>query len=182
MLSSLILPFPLESILSDINRAIDAKLYYPAVLVSLTIPEICSALALPNTTFVKERHYVAFVDQYTTEPELGLSGQSCYRLRGGVVHRASFARHPLFDATHVIFSLPGSKFSVHAMSIVSGSKRAAAFDLLAFCKAMDSAARKWYADNYNNPLVEENMKHLIRFCPFGLSPFLGGVPVVGSGE
>jgi hypothetical protein len=36
------------------------------VLTALTVPDICSALELPNSVFVKEKHYVAFVDKYTT--------------------------------------------------------------------------------------------------------------------
>lgn len=96
-------PFsPLSSILADIQRAIDAKLYYPALLVALTVPEICSALTLDNSVFVKEKHYVAFVDRYTTPKSLGCDGLTCFRLRGGVVHRANLAGHALFDATNVI--------------------------------------------------------------------------------
>ena len=68
------------------------------------------------------------------------------------------------------------------MSIVADEKTAAMFDLVMFCTAMDAAARKWYADQHNNRTVSDNLDHLIRgYCPFGLSPFLGGEPVVGSG-
>jgi hypothetical protein len=183
MSNSLILPFPLESILSDIKRSIETKLYYPAVLITLTIPDICSALMLPKTQFVKEKNYTEFVNKYTTEKDLGINGIVCFRLRGGVVHRASFARHPFLDFTHVIFTLPGNKVRVHGFSITArGDKKAAIPDLFNFCKTMDSAARKWYSDNHANPLVEDNMKHLIRFSPFGMAPFFVGDAVVGSGE
>lgn len=181
MSTPLILPLPLESILHDIRRSIDAKLYYPAALIALTIPDICSALALPNSIFVKESHYAGFVDKYTTQSELGIDGIGCFRLRGGVVHRASFARHPKFNATHVIFTIPESGAAIHALSITRGDKKVVMLHLDMFCKAMDSAARKWFVDNERNPLVEENMQHLIRYCPFGLSPFVVGAPVVGSG-
>src|SRR4051812_6741597 len=113
-------PFsPLSAILDDIQKAIDAKLYYPALLVALTVPEICSALALDKNVMVRGKHYRSFVDKYTTPRELGCSGEDCYRLRGGVVHRANMAGHANFDATHVIFSLPESGGGVHAMSIIN---------------------------------------------------------------
>jgi hypothetical protein len=54
MQAPLILPLALESILGDMRRAIEARLYYPAVLVALTLPEICAALELPNSVFVRE--------------------------------------------------------------------------------------------------------------------------------
>lgn len=163
------------------RRAIEARLYYPAVLVALTLPEICAALELPNSVFVREKHYVDFVDRYTTPPELGLPGIDCYRLRGGVVHRASFARHPKFDGTHVVFTIPETGPKVHALSIVAGDKKAAMFDLELFCREMDAGVRRWYQEHKDDGLVEENLQHLIRYCPFGLSPFFGGAPVVGSG-
>lgn len=97
--SSLSLISPLASILIDIERAIAAKLYYPALLVALTVPDMCMALTLPKNDVVKERHYVKFIDTYTTPPELGLSGIYCYRLRGGVVHRADMRGHPKFEAS-----------------------------------------------------------------------------------
>src|SRR5690606_23209998 len=62
---------------------------------------LCAALALEKSVFVKEKHYVSFVEKYTTKPELGLGGLDCYRLRGGVVHRGSFSGHPKWDTTHV---------------------------------------------------------------------------------
>src|SRR5208337_978210 len=170
MSQQLILALELESALQDWKRAISAKLYYPALLVALTIPDICRGLELPRSEFVKRPHYVSFVDKYTTPAELGLGGEACFMLRGGLVHKAGLARHPHFDGTHVIFTLPDSIGHTHAFSIVMGDKKPAMFDLLMFCNAMDVAARKWYVDNRTNKVVEENLAHLIRFCPFGLSP------------
>jgi hypothetical protein len=54
--------------LDDIERAIAAKVYYPALLLALTVPEICMALSLNRETFVKEKHYVD-----TTPRDLGMN-------------------------------------------------------------------------------------------------------------
>jgi len=175
---------PLGSILSDIERAIDARLYYPALLAALTIPEICTTLALDRNVFVKEKHYVTFVDKYAVG--LGLSGTECYRLRGGVVHRANMAGHPLFSSSHVIFTLPETKagqarLAVHAVTLASGGSKAATFDLITFCSAMIAAARKWYEEHHSDPKVLANMTALIRYCPKGLPPFFVGQPIVASG-
>lgn len=175
-------PLPLERVLRDIKGAIAAKLYYPALLVALTVPEICAALALDRKVFVKEKHYVAFIDKYTTEPELGLSGIDCFRMRGGVVHRADFRAHPFFGATHVIFTTPESGTSMHAFLLINGDKTAAMFDLKLFCDAMDLAARRWSEDHKADPQVAENLKNLISPRPNGVPPFLEGFAVVASGE
>jgi len=134
----------IERIIQDIERAISVRLYYPALLMTLTLPEICMGLTLQKSNFVKRDHYVSFVDNYTTEGELGLDGASCYQLRGGLVHRADLTGHAYFPNTHVVFTVPETHSSIHALSIISGDKSASMFDLQLFCAAMIKAARAWY--------------------------------------
>jgi hypothetical protein len=86
-----LVPLELESVLLDVNRSIKAKLYYPALLVSLTLPDICVATTLDRDMFVKEKHYVEWLERYTDKASLGISPIDCYRLRCGVVHRPEFA-------------------------------------------------------------------------------------------
>lgn len=176
------LPFELESVVLDMHRARDARLYYPCLLVALTLPEICSGLMLPRENFVKSTHYINFVDTYSSPPELGLDGQSCYRLRGGLVHRGDMRGHAHFDATHVVFSLPESAGKMHAFSIKAGEKTAAMFDLETFVQAMDTAVRRWFTANETNAQLKENLPNLIRYSPTGVSPFTKGFAAVVSGE
>jgi hypothetical protein len=118
------------------------------LLISLTLPEICTALTVDNSVFIREKHYAQFVDKYASGFNLGLTGIECYRLRGGVVHRANMAGHPFIGVSHVIFTLPETGGSVHALSMeVKDSippKRAAMLDLVMFCGAMVGAVRIWY--------------------------------------
>lgn len=161
--------------------AFDASLYYPALLVALTLPEIYIALSMDKSEFVKERHYKTFVDDYTTPSELGLDGLDCYRLRGGVVHRANAVGHPKFGGTHVTFTVPETGSAIHALSIQAGDKLSAMFDLKHFCEAMERAVRKWYVDHSTDPKVATNVSHLLRWRPEGLAPFFEGKPVLASG-
>jgi hypothetical protein len=172
---------PLERIISDIEKSIAAKLYYPALLVTLTLPEICMGLMLPRSKFVKQPHYVDFIDRYTKASNLGLDGAGCYQLRGGLVHRADLRGHAYFEGTHVVFTVPESQGFIHSLSVQVGDKIALMFDLEIFCAAMISAARNWFDVHKDDPQVLENLKNLIRWCPEGLSPFVGGTPVVASG-
>ena len=175
------LPPQLQSILDDVDRAFGAKLYYPALLVALTLPDICIALSFDKEKFVKDKDYAAFIDTYTTPAELGLGGQDCYRLRGGVVHRGNAAGHPFFGKSHVIFTVPETGTQIHALSIQVGEKSAAMFSLALFLQAMIEAVKKWYLIQKDDPQVRANLPNLLSWYPNGLSPFVGGAPIVGSG-
>lgn len=177
----LMLPSPLESILNDMWRAFDAGLYYPALLVALTLPEVCSALSMSKEEFVKEKHYSAFIDTYAKAFHLGLDGRECYRLRGGIIHRANASGHPHFAASHVIFTVPESSVSMHALSLVVDEAAAAMLDMKSFLSGMDSAVRKWFLDFSTDELVQGNIRSLLSLRPNGVSPFLAGFPVVASG-
>jgi hypothetical protein len=181
MVPSIFPESPLGRVINDIYRAIEAQLYYPALLVTLTLPEICSALALSREVFVKEKHYINFLEEYADLEKLGMDSVDCYRLRGGVVHRANFAGHAKFDASHVLFTLPISKNSIHGISLEVEGLVAANFDLVMFCKEMIAAANKWHEKNKDSDQVKSNLQNLIRFCPKGVAPFSVGNPVVASG-
>lgn len=173
---------PLERIFEDIERAIAAKLYYPALLVALTVPEICMGLSLPKDNFVKRAHYVEFINNYTTPASLGLDGESCFQLRGGLVHRGDLRGHAQFKNSHVVFTVPESRATIHALTLMwDDDTSASMFDLVMFSDAIIDAGRRWYVDNRNDNTVLENMKNLIRWRPHGVPPFVDGVPVVASG-
>jgi hypothetical protein len=176
------LPSPLGSIVGDVNRAFDAGIYYPALVVALTLPEICVALTFDSSVFMKEKHYVDFIDKYTTPKNLGLDGLSCYRLRGGVIHRGNSSGHPHFGATHVIFCVPETEHQIHALTLEVGNKASAMFSLNQFLNTMIGAVYAWYADKKDDPRVVENIPQLLSWRPNGISPFLRGAPVVGSGK
>jgi hypothetical protein len=177
-----LVPLELESVLLDVNRSIKAKLYYPALLVSLTLPDICVATTLDRDMFVKEKHYVEWLERYTDKASLGISPIDCYRLRCGVVHRGNFSGNPKFGFTHVIFTVPETKSKLHGPSVIAGEKKSLLLDLISFCKEMETAARRWFQDHKSDPKVAEDMRNLIRFCPNGIMPFVSGLAVVASGE
>ncbi|MDP2082393.1 MAG: hypothetical protein U0934_10025 [Pseudotabrizicola sp.] len=177
-----LLPYELSSVVNDMHQARDAKLYYPCLLVALTLPEICSGLLLPKNSLVKQVHYVDFVNTYSSPQELGDDGLGVFRLRGGLVHRGDMRGHPHYRATHVIFSVPEASGKIHGVSIEAGQKTAAMFDLDTFIAGMDAAVRRWYIANKNDAQLSENLPHLIRYSPTGVSPFTKGLSAIVSGS
>lgn len=189
-----ILPDALQSIVDDIAKCIQAGLYYPALTVALTIPDICVALTRSDDYFVKRPDYVGFIDEYaltvlpegcsvSAEPYLGVDGLDCYRLRGGVIHRGNAAGHSDFDFTHVIFTIDDITMHAFTLCIPSGNKflKAAMFRLDVFCDAMVAAAVKWYSLNKDDENVIQNVGRLLSLRPNGMPPFIVGSPVVASG-
>ncbi len=182
------LPLPLENILADMWRAFSAQLYYPALLVALTLPEVCAALRLDKSEFVKKKHYIDFIDNYAPHDDLRVTGLDCYQLRGGLVHRANAAGHAFYEGTHVIFTVPETGNVLHAFTLevvnpTTGAKKSAMMlDLRTFCSGIDTAVRAWHKAHGAEPKVIESIKGLISWRPNGLPPFLDGAPVVGSGS
>lgn len=172
------LPSPLESILNDIHRAIEAKLYYPALAVSLSLPDICVALTFTRDQFVKSEHYIAFVDKYAFGRGIGLTGEECYRLRGGVLHRANAAGHAYFQGTHMLVFV--GEGGLHGLTAHVDDKSAACLHLECFCSGMLAGVHAWYADHKDDPVVRGNLPKLLSLRPDGVPPFVKGQPVIAS--
>ena len=57
------IPEELTAILHEIERAIEAKLYYVAIAVALSVPDICACLELdPEAVWATEKKYTTWWD------------------------------------------------------------------------------------------------------------------------
>lgn len=170
--------FPhLESLIAEIRKAIDCELYYSAMAVTLTLPEICVALDLEDDAFVKQHHYVGFLEKYSTPDQLGVDGVECYRLRGGVIHRGNAAGHAFLEQDNIAITLPISDCWAHAATFrIDGSRTVGCLNLVSFVDAMVSAVCAWADENQNNPRSLANSEKMIR-------PWHGDLrPVMESGR
>ncbi len=162
----------------------DAKLYYPALLVALTLPEICVTLAFPGKEIqVKESHYKKWVEDYVPPDNLGIDGLGCYRLRCGVVHRGDAAGHRYFGRKNVVFTIPESQSQIHGIEFVSGedTNNAAMISLSSFVETMEHAVRRWHASKGLDTNVRKNLVNLLSWRPNGMPPYFVGAPVIASG-
>jgi hypothetical protein len=183
-----LLPLPLQAIVWDMDSAIKAKLYYPAMLIALTLPEVCESILLPATTSVKERHYAHFVESYAPQgnasaplPLLGPSGIECYRLRCGVVHRGNAAGHINLGAHQVLFSIPETGSVRHNFIIDARGKKALVLNLVTFCEAMKVAVFSWHEANKDDPAMASGLGKPLAFRAAGAPPFFDGAPLIASG-
>ena|GEM_PF-1251719 len=173
---------PLKRIMNDVDKCIEAELYHPALIVALTLPDICLSLGLPKETFVKSHDYIEFIEKYGTFDELRLDGKQCYQLRGGVVHRANASGHPYFPFSHVIMTTPKTTQSIHGIELtaVDMDENPILIDLVLFCSGLKNTVNRWMADNQNNSSAMQNMYQMLSLRPHGVLPWVNGL-VLASG-
>jgi hypothetical protein len=183
-------PFPLELAFREIEKALEVGLFYLAIVVTLSIPDICARLELPPDRRVRDKHYTVWMNKYflalhggVNTAYAGLDGLDFYRLRCGIVHESTFGRghtkfsHIFFyarkandtDGKHLRFSLGYDRESEALVFQL---------DTATFCKDMMETARFWYRLNRQDANVRLNLPNLVRLRPNGFPPFCD-VPVIG---
>jgi hypothetical protein len=188
-------PPELAAILKEIEKALEHKLYYLAIAVSLSIPDICARLELDEDEDPKQVGvlYCKWADANIAWRFQTIEGRDLYRFRCGVLHAGNL-EHKKSSFDRVIFIGPESRIKMHDMVLtvdpdttISGIKatdlrvagKVLHMDVFLFCKAIMDAASEWVvASSKVNPNVRRNLPRLIRYRPDGLQPFSVGVPTV----
>lgn len=171
---------PLDLIFDEIMRAIDAELYYSAIAITLSVPDICAALECePGKIWVNEKKYVDWCDKNLASRFHFLTSTDVYRLRGGVLHQGSFFGHPKMRFNSVLFTLPNAQKNIfHDNFCEMDGKKALNLDTPTFCNQIIAAARQWYEVNKEAPNVKANLPNLVRYRPNGLAPYMVGMPLI----
>ncbi len=181
MSSEIVLPKNISNIIDEMKNALRYNIDYAAILIALTIPEICMALTISKNTNVGKKLYLKFIDDYC-DYRLGIDGETCYNLRCGLVHRGNASSHVNFPYDNVIF-LPSSSKN----TIVGGMKMhieelsALQLSTKNFCEQMESGVLRWCVDFGQQQTVLAADKELLSPRENGVAPFVGGVPLIASG-
>jgi hypothetical protein len=187
-------PIELDAILQEIDRALVARLYYLAIAVSLSIPDICACLECDPSgpIWANQDRYVSWCERNLEGRFKNVAGVDLFRLRGGVLHQGHFG-HPKSRFDRIMFIGPESSIKMHDVIInvepgVSFSGMSASslrlqgrllqLDAVRFCETIRDAARDWVVTKSNDPNVSANLQNLVRFRPEGLPPFSVGVPTI----
>lgn len=182
----------LSAILGEIERALEANLYYVAIAVALSMPDICACLECDpdNPIWANSEKYVAWCDANLKFQNL--DGTDLFRLRGGVLHQGHFG-HPKSKFDRVIFFGPESPIRGHDIilsvrdDVSFGGIRAAevglsgqilVLDAARFCRTIMDGAKQWVTSKRGDPFVERNLPNLVRYRPYGLPPFSIGIPTI----
>ena len=76
----------LEYLLSDIEKALNNKLYFIALQSTLTIPDICSALESDNGK-TDGKSYAKWYDKNVKKENDYMTGDDCYFYRCSCIHQ-----------------------------------------------------------------------------------------------
>ena len=167
----------METIFQEVERAIQARLYYLAMVMALTIPEVCAALESP-TGDTSGRSAQAYKDWYNANLAARmpmLTDIDCYSLRCGIVHQGKFG-HPKMQYDRAVFVLP---HPAHNTFIGCNFGGAYTHSFIEFCTTIVAAGRQWFAAHCNDPNVRANLPRLVQYHPEGIPPHIVGVPVIG---
>lgn len=180
------MPSPLEVILEDMRRAIDAGFHYLALSVALSVPDICSSAELkrePGDKIWKgtQTRYVNWCEEYLMPQFQTLTAVDVWALRGGVIHNGKLHGHPAAQYDRIVFMLPAGRNLYHeCVSRDNGGIPGSALqlDLELFCRQMIIAAHSWLQKRGSEPVVAENLANLVRLRPQGIAPHFVGMPVI----
>lgn len=164
----------LEMILREIEGALDAELYYLALMLGLAIPDICGALENESGWSTRDR-YKAWYDAHLASLFPFMTADDCYSLRCGVVHQGRMGLKNKQTYSRVIFTLP-----VPGGNVVHGGSinDVLQFDAVWFCRDIIKAARQWFWNAQTRPVVRRNLPNMVRLRPRGFSPYVVGPPVI----
>ena len=163
----------MQAIIGEVNRALEAELYYLAVMLSLSLPDICAALEAPTGETTRPQ-YMAWCDQwFTGYPDL--TSKDLYCLRCGVLHQGRLG-HKGMQYARVLFTLPDIVRGNYAHGNVMND--ALNLDAITFCRDMVGCVMDWYAAKKGDANVVKNLSRLVQLHENGLSPYITGVPVI----
>ena len=137
-------PEGLEAVLQEIEKALQSGFYYTAIVMTLTLPDICAALESPDGRTERKLYKKWYNDNLSLKFP-NLTASDCYSLRCGVVHQG---RMGLAGSQfgRVIFTLPSRRGTAHNCVI----NDALQFDAISFCNDVLEVVRKWLETAFSN--------------------------------
>jgi hypothetical protein len=168
---------PLEIIFQDVERGLNAGLFYLALAVALTVPGVCAALESASGS-TSGRDAIAFRDWYNANLAHmypSLTADDCYSLRCGLVHQGRFGDPNRMQYARVLFTIPNAQRATFHNNILNDALN---LDTITFCRDMINAARNWWNARAGDPIVQANAARLVSLRPNGLAPYMVGMPLI----
>lgn len=165
----------MKDIITQVETALKVNLYYLALSVSLTLPDICAALESEDgkTSGLK---YANWFDKYVAPKCYGkLTGQQCYKFRCSMLHQGS-SQNPQTSYSRIMFYEPRNFGAIFHWGTVND---ALLIDVRLFCFDIIDGVNRWLKDVENNPSYNKNLTKMIKRHPEGIFPYAGGSPVIG---
>ena len=148
----------IESVISSLEK----RNYYAALFVSLTLPDICSALENGKTSGSK---YASWFNTHLSQYNGYLSGNDCYALRCALLHQG---KDDITDQKmqevleHYVFLTSGAHCNLIKDCIIDDEKVSfLQLNVQKFCEDICKAVEKWLDSVANNKKIRERLEHTI---------------------
>ena len=167
----------MEPVLLEIERAMAAGLWYAAVALSLTLPDICASLeARPEARPDGQKaRYKSWFNK-NLAGKIGLSADECWALRSGVVHQGRYSNKSLRSYHRVAFTF--ENYGVHCITVETNNERILSLHAPIFCADIISSVRAWCVLNSANQTIQRNLAHVVQIRPNGFSPAIRGLNII----
>ncbi len=168
----------MKDLLEQIQKGLDANLYYLSLFVALAIPDICGALESEDGK-ATSRKYKKWFNEYMVRKRPDkygerLTSDDIYNFRCSLLHQGS-SHHSQGNYLRILFIEPGfCTYNIH--SCVVGAKtnaKSLLIDIRQFCDDIVIGVNSWIEDNKKRANYKKNYNKLIKRYPKGITPVLG---------
>ncbi len=163
----------MDRLTTEIEKAMDAELFYAAVVLSLMLPDICAALESDDGE-TRGARYKAWCETWFLTNYPRLTGEDLYNLRCGVVHQGRLG-HRNMQYARILFTVPNDQNNFFHNNIINDALN---LDVMTFCNDMVRAIDRWFVEKCDEPNVLANLPRLVQYHPNGLAPYMVGMPLI----
>lgn len=165
----------MQNLLDQIQKGLEANLYYLSLFAALSLPDICGAIDSKDGKATSKK-YNKWFDEYVAPKYRGsLTGEDCYRFRCSLLHQGS-SQHPKSTYSRVLFVEPTATTNVFHNNVMNDALN---IDVRIFCNDMIEGAKEWLQKVEKTDLYKENYNKFMKRHPRGLKPYIVDVPVIG---
>jgi hypothetical protein len=164
----------MRDLLEQIRGALHNNLYYCALFVSLSMPDICGAMESSDGQATKDKYIKWFDDYIGSKYRNFLVGEDCYDFRCSLLHQAR-SQHPKGKYSRVLFVEPSATTNVFHCNILNDALN---IDARIFCNDIIEGVEKWLKKIEAAPIFLQNYNMFMRRYPNGLPPYIVGLPVI----
>ena len=156
--------------LIEIRKALDEELYYCALALTLTLPDICGKIEYPNEKCVHRRYtnwFNSYAKQYFTRiahtlPENGvqeyvwLSAEECYALRCAYLHSGNYdlSESAKLKDVHLHTHTREGKSYIHMVK----DKHYADWDVIDLCNNICNAVDDYCSSHLDKDMIVDEIR------------------------
>jgi len=165
----------MKKLLNSVYNCLETQNWYGALLISLTLPDICGFANYPQL-HSKERYVKWFniylkpkyehLDILTKDKTIFLTGEDCYALRCSFLHEGSdiiVSQRARKILDNYVFTTTGA----HCNYLVFTDRKILQLSVDKFCKDICSGVEKWIENTSNDKEINEIISGMLKIHTSG---------------